>query len=54
MTYTKVVRDNYPDLPAKDRELFRAVISLATLLLKSAQEQKITPNEPNIGKEKGK
>lgn len=39
MTDSKTVRKVYPDLPAKDRELFRTIVSLSVLLLMSMQEQ---------------
>lgn len=40
MTNTQTVRKVYPDLPPQDREIFRTIISLSALLLKSFQEQK--------------
>lgn len=42
MTETQIVRNVYPDLPAKDREIFRAIVSLSALLLMSIQEQRGT------------
>ena len=43
MTDTQTVRKVYPDLPAKDREIFRTIVSLSALLLMSIQEQKDNP-----------
>lgn len=42
MTDAKTVRKVYPDLSEKDREIFRTIISLSVLLLRSIQEQRDT------------
>ncbi len=39
MNEVKAVRETYPELPQKDRELFRTLLSLSLILLKGVQEQ---------------
>lgn len=39
MNEIKTVRDTYPELPPKDRELFRTLLTLSMIFLKGVQEQ---------------
>lgn len=48
---TDTVRQVYPDLPAKDREIYRTILTLSMLLLTSMQEQRDDP-ESQIVNEK--